>query len=109
MANIVSAFALSHAAFMLRAWDTAPQTTRDKVDAGYKEISRRLLASKPDIIFLVGNDHYQSFFIDNMPAFCLGLGDSSTGWGEAGIPSYQLKNRERTGKNITRKFVRKRF
>lgn len=90
MATIVSAFAVSHAAFMLRAWDTAPQDTRDRVAAGYGEISRRLYASRPDFVFLIGSDHYQSFFIDNMPAFCLGLGNTSTGWGDAGIPSYAL-------------------
>ena len=109
MANIVSAFALSHAAFMLRAWDTAPQTTRDKVDEGYKEISRRLLASQPNVILLVGNDHYQSFFIDNMPAFCLGLGDRSTGWGEAGIPSYQLKIASEPAKILLESLLEKDF
>jgi len=90
MAKIVSAFAVSHAAVMVRTWDKAPQETRDTVGAGFKEISRRLHASRPDVVVLVGSDHYQSFFIDNMPAFCLALGNHSRGWGDGGIPVYQV-------------------
>ena len=90
MAKIVSAFAISHAAVMLRQWDQASQTNRDAVETGRLEIANRLLASKPDVVVLVGNDHYQSFFLDNMPAFCLGLGGSSTGWGDGNLPPYEL-------------------
>lgn len=109
MANIVSAFAVSHAAFMLRAWDTAPQETRDRVAAGYQEISCRLYASRPDVVILIGNDHYQSFFIDNMPAFCLGVGQTSVGWGDAGIPSYQLAIASEVAQNILEGLLEKDF
>ena len=90
MATITSAFALSHAAVMIRTWDRAPEQVRVQVQAGFDELTRQLQASQPDVIILIGNDHYQSFFLDNMPAFCVGIGEISKGWGEADIPSYQL-------------------
>ncbi len=109
MATIVSAFAVSHAAFMLRAWEKAPQETRDQVAAGYREVSRRLYASRPDFVLLIGSDHYQSFFIDNMPAFCLGLGNTSKGWGEAGIPPYELAIASTPAQNILEGLLERNF
>ncbi len=91
MAQIVSAFAVTHAVIMIRTWERAPQAQRDIVRAGYDEVARRLRASRPDALLMVGGDHFQSFFLDNMPAFCLGVGEQSIGWGDGGLEKFDLR------------------
>ncbi len=90
MAQIVGAWAVTHSAVMVRTWERASTQIREEISAGYKQVRDRLLATQPDLVILIGNDHYQSFFLDNMPAFCLGIGDHSQGWGEADIPPYRM-------------------
>lgn len=90
MAQIVAAFAVSHAAFMVRAWDKATPAQRGRVRAGFDAVAQRLRAARPDVVLLVGSDHFRSFYLDQMPAFCLGLGTRSVGWGDGGLPRYEL-------------------
>jgi hypothetical protein len=90
MADVVAAFGVTHAAVMVRTWERASQAHRDAVRAGFDEIARRLRAARPDVVLLVGSDHFQSFFLDNMPAFCLGVGGRCVGHGDGGLPRYQL-------------------
>ena len=44
----------------------------------------------PDVVLMVGADHFQSFFLDNMPAFCLGVDGRCVGQGDGGLPRYDL-------------------
>lgn len=90
MAEIVAAFGVTHAVIMVRTWERASQAHRDTVRAGYDEVARRLLAAKPDVVLMVASDHFQSFFLDNMPAFCLGVGGRCVGRGDGGLPRYDL-------------------
>ena len=90
MADIVAAFGVSHAAFMVRAWDQASPAQRAAVGGGYKAMSARLRAARPDVVLLVASDHFRSFFLDHMPAFCLGVGTRSVGWGDGSLPRYDL-------------------
>ncbi|WP_372720128.1 hypothetical protein [Immundisolibacter sp.] len=90
MAKIVAAFGVTHAAIMVRAWERASQAHRDSVRAGYDEVARRLRAAQPDVVLMVASDHFQSFFLDNMPAFCLGVSGRCVGWGDGGLPRYEL-------------------
>jgi len=40
------------------------------------EAGRELVeAAAPDVIVAFGNDHFQNFFLDGMPAFCFGVGE----------------------------------
>ena len=90
MADIVAAFGVTHAVVMVRTWERASQAHRDAVRAGYDEVARRLRAARPDVVLMVASDHFQSFFLDNMPAFCLGVGGRSVGRGDGGLPRYEL-------------------
>lgn len=90
MADIVAAFGVTHAVIMVRTWARASQAQRDAVRAGYDEVARRLRAARPDVVLMVASDHFQSFFLDNMPAFCLGVGGRSVGHGDGGLPRYEL-------------------
>lgn len=90
MADIVGAFGVSHAAVMVRRWDQAQPDHQAAVRGAFDEIAARLRAARAEVLLVVGNDHYRSFFLDQMPAFCLGLGERSVGWGDGGLPRHEL-------------------
>lgn len=90
MAEIVAAFGVTHAVIMVRTWERASPAHRAIVRAGYDEVARRLRAARPDAVLMVAADHFQAFFLDNMPAFCLGVAGTSVGRGDGGLPRYTL-------------------
>jgi hypothetical protein len=73
MAEIVAAALTSHAPLITGRPDVANPEQRDRLHAGFHELRRRLVATRPDIIVLFVNDHLQNFPYSNMPAFCIGL------------------------------------
>jgi hypothetical protein len=87
MGKIVGAFATSH---IFR--DTSGvEAQAERVMAGFNEIRRRLEAASPDVIVIIADDHLTNFFLDNMPAFCLGIGEELIGFGDAGIPKHKVR------------------
>ena len=79
MAELVGIFAASHGPIIARNWDTMPRAHRDKLTAAFDEIGRRLAAAKPDVLVVVSPDHWVNFFINNLPAVCIGIGDEHDG------------------------------
>ena len=64
-------------------------------DAGYERLAKTLDAAAPDVTLIVSAEHVNKFFIDNMPAFCIGMFDTFAGPVEArgrdfGIPFHQV-------------------
>ena len=41
----------------------------------FSEMRRRLEASRPDALVVVAAEHFANFFMDNMPAFAIGMAD----------------------------------
>jgi protocatechuate 4,5-dioxygenase beta chain len=60
---------------------------------GYDYSRQWLKDNKPDVIFLVFNDHATSFSLDMIPTFAIGCADSFTpadeGWGPRPVPRVQ--------------------
>ena len=75
MAEIVAAALASHAPLITGKPEIAKPEMRDRFYAGYREIRRRLAATRPDLIVMFVNDHLQNFPYSNLPAFCVGLAD----------------------------------
>jgi Catalytic LigB subunit of aromatic ring-opening dioxygenase len=75
MAEIVAAALTSHAPLITGKPEIAQPEQRDRFYAGYREIRRRLVAARPDLVVMFVNDHLQNFPYSNMPAFCVGLAD----------------------------------
>lgn len=73
MAEIVAAALTSHAPLITGKPEIAKPEMRDRFYAGYREIRRRLAATRPDLIVMFVNDHLQNFPYSNMPTFCVGL------------------------------------
>jgi len=88
MARIVGAIATSHTPTIGFAVDGRKQ--QDPVwkpifDA-YAPITAWLNAQRPDVLFIVYNDHVTSFFFDHYSAFCLGIGEEYAVADEGGGP-----------------------
>ncbi|HEV8500892.1 MAG TPA: gallate dioxygenase [Casimicrobiaceae bacterium] len=78
MARILGAVATSHTPTIGFAYDKQKQDDPvwAPIFAAYAPIQRWLADKKPDVLFLVYNDHITSFFFDHYSAFALGIGDA---------------------------------
>src|SRR6266446_1450751 len=56
-----------------------PRDHRDRLAAAFDEIGRRLKACRPDLLVVISPDHWVNFFISNLPAVCIGIGDEHDG------------------------------
>jgi len=94
MAEIVSVVASTHNP---RIFWNADQATPDDMNELYGTFAhlRGLLAdSRPDVLVVLANDHFDSFFFDNLPTFSVGVGELAHGphWYESDImhlPAYR--------------------
>ena len=88
MARIIGGIASSHSPTIGFALDR--QKAADPVWApifeAYKPIRAWLAEKKPDVLFLIFNDHVTSFFFDHYSHFALGIGDSYAVADEGGGP-----------------------
>jgi Catalytic LigB subunit of aromatic ring-opening dioxygenase len=85
MATIVAACMTSHAPNMTATPDAAPEQ-RKRFLAGLEEMRTRLVAARPDLVIMFVNDHVQNFFYDNLPAYCVGVGDRH--WAPKGAAAF---------------------
>ena len=88
MARILGAVASSHSPTIGFALDRQKQD--DPVWApifeAYEPVRRWLADKKPDVLFVIFNDHVTSFFFDHYSHFALGIGDSYAVADEGGGP-----------------------
>ena len=77
MARIIGAVACSHTPTIGFAFDKSKQ--QDPVWApifeAFAPLQRWLAEKKPDVLFVIYNDHVSSFFFDHYSAFSLGVGE----------------------------------
>ena len=98
MARLVATLASTHHPFYLKA-TTAPREQpipqaaewKRKVEA-YRET---LAAASPEVLVMVGSDHFHQLFLDNYPTFLIGNAEryDATFYNEErefGIPKYVL-------------------
>jgi aromatic ring-opening dioxygenase catalytic subunit (LigB family) len=79
MAELVGAFAASHAPLIAREWERLPPDARETITNSFDEMGRRLTALKPDVLIMLSPDHWVNFFLDNLPSFCIGVGPEHDG------------------------------
>ena len=91
MATVVAACMTSHAPNMTATPEAAPEQ-RKRFLAARAEMRRRLVAARPDVVVMFVNDHVQNFFYDNLPAYCVGVGERH--WAPRGAAGF-LKIPER--------------
>ena len=94
MAEIVAVVASTHNPRIFWNRDQAAPADMDELYATFGDVSKMLADAKPDVLVTIANDHFDSFFFDNLPTFSVGVGAVAAGpyWYEADImslPSYR--------------------
>ena len=79
MADFVGSFAAGHGPNIAREWTRLETEKKQWITDSYEELSKRIHAAAPDVLLVQSNDHWVNFFLDNMPAFCIGIGDEHDG------------------------------
>jgi aromatic ring-opening dioxygenase catalytic subunit (LigB family) len=79
MAELVGCFAASHGPLLVRDWAGVPQEQKARLTAAFRELGRRVDAARPDVIIEVSPDHWVNFHLENVPAVCIGVGESHEG------------------------------
>ena len=69
----------SHAPGITGREERAPKELRDGLYGAYAEMRDAIRAAKPDALFIVAAEHFANFFMNNMPAYAVGMAASYTG------------------------------
>jgi len=77
--SLVFAGVCSHAPGITGRAARADARVRDAFYAKLDEMRLRLEAAKPDAVIIVAAEHFANFFMNNMPAYCIGMGDDYEG------------------------------
>lgn len=72
MADIVSIMACSHTPVMLNFPDAVPQPEREEIFGHSHRLGQAIATAKPQALVVVCDDHVHNFFLNNLPAFCIG-------------------------------------
>lgn len=79
MGDIVVAAAASHAPGITGAPERADPEQVSRFYAGMERIQQAFVETQPDVIITISNDHLYNFYLDNMPAICIGIAASYVG------------------------------
>ena len=88
MARIIGGVGTSHTPTIGFALDAGKQQDPSwaPIFAAYEPLKAWLAKEKPDVAFVIYNDHVTSFFFDHYSAFALGVGDAFAPADEGGGP-----------------------
>ena len=53
--------------------------TREWIQTRFDDMGARIKALEPDVLVIHCTDHWVNFFLDNIPAFCIGIGEEHDG------------------------------
>ncbi len=85
--QIVVGAAASHTTLMNTRWAEVDHLDgAHRFRDGLAEAATVIAASEPDLVVIVGSNHFRGFWLDLMPGFTVGVGDV-IGAGEHGTPS----------------------
>jgi aromatic ring-opening dioxygenase catalytic subunit (LigB family) len=79
VAELIGIYAASHGPLIARDWHWLPDVLKQRLSAAYGELGRRMTAAGADVIVGLAPDHWTNFFLDNLPALCIGIGDEHGG------------------------------
>ncbi len=77
--SLVFAGVCSHAPGITGRAHLADPALRDPFHAAFRAMGDELRATKPDALVLVGAEHFGNFFMNNMPAYAIGMGAEYSG------------------------------
>jgi len=77
--SLVFAAIMSHGPGMTARAERADPAVRDPFFATLDRLRARLEDSRPDAIIVVAAEHFANFFMNNMPAYCIGMAEDYEG------------------------------
>lgn len=87
MSRVVLGVGASHTTLMNTQWDKVDHLDRAHAFRNALTEARSLLAAaRPDLVVIIGSNHFRGMWLDLMPAFTIGV-DEVLGAGEHGTPS----------------------
>jgi len=104
--SLVFAGVCSHGPGITGRAERADPSVRDAFYAGLERMRDAIEASEPDVLIVVAAEHFANFFMDNMPAICVGMADRYEGpiedpeW--LGIPRTQVPGAAALSERIIR-------
>jgi aromatic ring-opening dioxygenase catalytic subunit (LigB family) len=112
MGRLVGVYAASHGPLLIREWEALPQDQRQRLQRGFEELGRRIAAARPDVLVVVSPDHWSNFFLDNVPAVCIGVGAVNEGPPEPwmkGFPHRELSGHAGFALHLARQAMQQGF
>lgn len=79
MGSLVAAACASHSPGITALRNVADPGQRERFDGAMALISERFRVAAPDAIVVLTCDHFNSFFLDNLPPFCVGIAEEHSG------------------------------
>jgi aromatic ring-opening dioxygenase catalytic subunit (LigB family) len=95
MAELVGVYAASHGPMIVRSWDVLTPDCKRTITTSFEELGRRINAVRADVLVVISPDHWVNFFIDNLPAICVGVGETHDGPPEPWLAAFP--HRQMTG------------
>jgi aromatic ring-opening dioxygenase catalytic subunit (LigB family) len=92
MGHLALAAATSHVGAIVKNAQADPANSKVLHDA-WRRLDAEIAEARLDAVVLVATDHYETFGLENYPAFCIGLGEEHRGWGEFGNPGGTVTGR----------------
>lgn len=77
--SLVFAGVCSHAPGITARPETAEQSVREAFYDGLARMRDEIKAARPDVLMVVAAEHFGNFFMNNMPAFAIGMGNDFFG------------------------------
>ncbi len=71
--------ACSHAPGITGRAERADTQTRQALESAFRRMGDEIRATKPDALVVIAAEHFANFFMNNMPAFAIGMADSYEG------------------------------
>ncbi|MCH6269199.1 hypothetical protein [Neobacillus citreus] len=98
MAKIVAGVAMSHSPMIMTNEAGGGEKGQRFINTA-AEMRKYLEQSGADVIVLISDDHFNSYFYDHMPSITIGIGECE-GWGDWQIPKYQIPVQQELAKHI---------
>ncbi|WP_052223540.1 DODA-type extradiol aromatic ring-opening family dioxygenase [Novosphingobium malaysiense] len=88
MGQIVAGYAISHSSMMVSQPELVEPEVRGRCYAALERVREEIAALAPDCLVVVGGDHFNNFFYDLYPQWCVGRAEEYSGWAD-NIPMYK--------------------
>ncbi|WP_308014344.1 MULTISPECIES: catechol 1,2-dioxygenase [unclassified Rhodococcus (in: high G+C Gram-positive bacteria)] len=95
----------SHSTLMNTHWDQVVHTERaEAFRAGLTVARERIVEARPDVVVLVGSNHFRGFWLDLIPSFTLGVGEVVAA-GDGGTPKGPQKTDPEFARALAQRLV----